>query len=94
MQLNTQIFGHVALASPATPAMEKAEEENEMTMLRCRFAKTCFVSSWISCAITTGYAAKRMHNPSTLRDLAEIFGTTLDHAYCLWGNEPRLSYSC
>jgi hypothetical protein len=43
MYMYANILGHLALVIPATPAMESAEEDNETTMLSCRYGKAAFV---------------------------------------------------
>jgi len=85
MHMHSSTLGHVAFAIPATAALESAEEAYEIAMLRCHYGSLPFLNSPTlpsRCAPEVHHA---IYNPNTLRDLAYIFETTLEHAFARWG---------
>jgi hypothetical protein len=80
MHLHTATWGHVALACPATRAMESAEEEGEMAMLRCRYGKKASRARASLCGFAPDTSAV-IFNPNTLQDLAIIFEINIDRVF-------------
>ncbi len=80
MELHSEIWGHISLATPATTAMELAEEANELAMLRCRHRKISIAPK----PSLYGFAPSTdavIFNPNTLFDIASIFETNVEKAF-------------
>jgi len=80
MQMRSETWGHVALATPATPEMNLAEEQQETLMLRCRYAKKPVFATSAPLSVHMVCTRHLVHNPGTLRDLAELFHMDIDQA--------------
>ncbi len=72
MQTRAETWGHVALLTPATPLMDLAEENSEIQMLRCRYAKKIARAKVSLCGFLPS-TKEIIYNPNTLQDLADIF---------------------
>jgi len=77
MQMRSETWGHVALLSPATLAMEIAEEQGEIAMLRCRHGRKAARTRTSLCGFLP-VTGELILNPNTLQDLADIFETQVD----------------
>ncbi len=80
MQMHAATWGHVALSTPATVAMESAEEVREMAMLRCRYGKKTARARTSLCGFLPD-TSEVIFNPNTLQDLANIFETNIELAF-------------
>lgn len=81
MQMHAATWGHVGLTTCATAAMESAEEQSEIAMLRCRYGIRKTRPKRASLSGFFPNTAEVILNPNTLQDLADIFETRIELAF-------------
>ncbi len=79
MEMHANVWGHVALETPATLAMQESEEASEMEMFRCRYRKRNPLK--ISLGGFLPATDRVIFNPNTLQDIATIFEIDIEKAF-------------